>query len=121
MRIKEDIKLNFDDVLMEPKRSTLSSRRDVDMTRNFTFRNSGKQMNFLPIFAMVLLFYSLAAYGRRRKCLAQFDVKCRAFSTNWTAGPFVAKISAQLLQTFKKEVLRDEQAVEDLPDTISKL
>ena len=51
MRIKEDIKLNFDDVLMEPKRSTLSSRRDVDMTRNFTFRNSGKQMNFLPIFA----------------------------------------------------------------------
>ena len=51
MRIKEDIKLNFDDVLMEPKRSTLSSRRDVDMTRNFTFRNSGKKMNFTPIFA----------------------------------------------------------------------
>ena len=51
MRIKEDIKLNFDDVLMEPKRSTLSSRRDVDMTRKFTFRNSGKVMNFTPIFA----------------------------------------------------------------------
>jgi len=43
--------LNFDDVLMEPKRSTLSSRRDVDMTRKFTFRNSGKVMNFTPIFA----------------------------------------------------------------------
>jgi len=51
MRIKEDIKLNFDDVLMEPKRSTLGSRRDVDMTRKFTFRNSGKVMNFTPIFA----------------------------------------------------------------------
>jgi len=51
MRIKEDTKLNFDDVLMEPKRSTLSSRRDVDMTRKFTFRNSGKVMNFTPIFA----------------------------------------------------------------------
>jgi len=36
---------------MEPKRSTLSSRRDVDMTRKFTFRNSGKIMNFTPIFA----------------------------------------------------------------------
>ena len=46
MRIKEDIKLNFDDVLMEPKRSTLSSRRDVDMTRKFTFINSGKVMNY---------------------------------------------------------------------------
>jgi len=51
MRIKEDLKLNFDDVLMEPKRSTLSSRRDVDMTRKFTFRNAGKVMNFTPIFA----------------------------------------------------------------------
>ena len=51
MRIKEDIKLNFDDVLMEPKRSTLSSRRDVDMTRKFKFRNSGKIMEFTPIFA----------------------------------------------------------------------
>jgi GMP reductase len=51
MRIKEDLKLNFDDVLMEPKRSTLSSRRDVDMTRKFKFRNSGKIMEFTPIFA----------------------------------------------------------------------
>jgi GMP reductase len=51
MRIKEDLKLNFDDVLMEPKRSTLSSRRDVDMTRKFRFRNSGKIMEFTPIFA----------------------------------------------------------------------
>ena len=67
--------------------------------------------NFLPIFAMVwntffprlYFFYSLAAYGRRRKRFAQFDVKYRAFSTNWTAGPFVAKISDQFLQTFKKE------------------
>ena len=49
MRIKEDIKLNFDDVLMEPKRSTLSSRRDVDMTRKFQFINSGKVMNFTPV------------------------------------------------------------------------
>jgi GMP reductase len=51
MRIKEEIKLNFDDVLMEPKRSTLSSRRDVDLTRQFNFRNSDKILNFLPIFA----------------------------------------------------------------------
>ena len=51
MRINYDAKLNFEDVLLQPKRSTLSSRKDVDMTRDFTFRNSGKQMNFLPIFA----------------------------------------------------------------------
>ena len=51
MRINNQPKLNFEDVLLEPKRSTLSSRRDVDMTRKFTFRNSGKIMDFLPIFA----------------------------------------------------------------------
>ena len=51
MRINNEPKLNFEDVLLQPKRSTLSSRRDVDMTRKFTFRNSGKVMDFLPIFA----------------------------------------------------------------------
>ena len=51
MRINTQPKLNFDDVLLEPKRSTLSSRKDVDMTRKFTFRNSGKVVSFLPIFA----------------------------------------------------------------------
>jgi GMP reductase len=51
MRINNEVKLNFEDVLLQPKRSTLTSRRDVDMTRKFTFRNSGKTMNFTPIFA----------------------------------------------------------------------
>ena len=51
MRINYDAKLNFEDVLLQPKRSTLTSRKDVDMTRKFTFRNSGKTMNFTPIFA----------------------------------------------------------------------
>ncbi len=51
MRINTEPKLNFEDVLLQPKRSTLSSRRDVDMTRKFTFRNSGKVMNFTPVFA----------------------------------------------------------------------
>ena len=51
MRINTEPKLNFEDVLLQPKRSTLSSRRDVEMTRKFTFRNSGKVMDFLPIFA----------------------------------------------------------------------
>jgi GMP reductase len=51
MRINNEPKLNFEDVLLQPKRSTLSSRKDVDMTRKFTFRNSSKVMNFTPIFA----------------------------------------------------------------------
>ena len=51
MRIKSELKLNFDDVLLQPKRSTLTSRADVKMTRTFNFINSGKQLEFCPIFA----------------------------------------------------------------------
>jgi len=39
MRIEQDIKLDFQDVLLRPKRSTISTRKDVDLTRFFTFRN----------------------------------------------------------------------------------
>ena len=39
MRIEEDIKLDYSNVLIRPKRSTLGSRKDVDLERGFTFRN----------------------------------------------------------------------------------
>ena len=40
MRIEEDQKLDYSDVLIRPKRSTLGSRKDVDLERGFTFRNT---------------------------------------------------------------------------------
>ena len=39
MRIDSDIKLDYKDVLIRPKRSTLSSRKQVQLDRGFTFRN----------------------------------------------------------------------------------
>jgi GMP reductase len=39
MRLEEDIKLDYKDVLIRPKRSTLSSRKEVDLHRQYTFRN----------------------------------------------------------------------------------
>tara|TARA_B100000925_G_scaffold223978_1_gene172561 strand:+ start:162 stop:1283 length:1122 start_codon:yes stop_codon:yes gene_type:complete len=39
MRIEEDIKLDYKDVLIRPKRSTLGSRKEVDLERGFVFRN----------------------------------------------------------------------------------
>ena len=39
MRIEEDMKLDYKDVLIRPKRSTLGSRKEVDLSREFTFRN----------------------------------------------------------------------------------
>ena len=39
MRIDQDVKLDYKDVLIRPKRSTLSSRKQVQLERGFTFRN----------------------------------------------------------------------------------
>lgn len=51
MRIEEDVKLDFKDVLIRPKRSTLESRNDVDLTREFTFRHSPQHFSGVPIIA----------------------------------------------------------------------
>ena len=39
MRIENDVKLDYSDVLIRPKRSTMVSRSQVDLNRNYIFRN----------------------------------------------------------------------------------
>ncbi|XP_064398313.1 GMP reductase 2-like isoform X2 [Halichondria panicea] len=50
-RLDSDIKLDFKDVLFRPKRSTLRSRADVDLCREFVFRNSKQHYNGVPVMA----------------------------------------------------------------------
>ncbi|XP_013388065.1 GMP reductase 2-like [Lingula anatina] len=50
-RIDTDIKLDFKDVLLRPKRSTLKSRSDVNLHREFIFRNSKQVYNGIPVMA----------------------------------------------------------------------
>jgi GMP reductase len=51
MRIENDIKLDFKDVLFRPKRSTLESRKEVNLNRQYVFRNSKKDFYGVPIMA----------------------------------------------------------------------
>lgn len=51
MRIEYDIKLGFKDVMFRPKRSTLQSRSQVKLDREFVFRNSKKKWSGIPIIA----------------------------------------------------------------------
>ena len=51
MIIEDDIKLDYSDVLIRPKRSTLTSRFDVDLERTYTFYHSGKEWTGVPIMA----------------------------------------------------------------------
>ena len=51
MRIEEDLKLDYSDVLFRPKRSTLSSRKDVNLKRTYKFRYSNSEWSGIPIMA----------------------------------------------------------------------
>ena len=70
MRIENDIKLDFKDVLFRPKRSVLTSRSEVKLEREFTFRNSKRSYVGVPIMAANMdgvgtfeMFQSLAKHG----------------------------------------------------------
>ena len=51
MVIEEDFKLDFSSVLIRPKRSTLKSRKEVDLFRTTIFRNSKEEYIGIPIMA----------------------------------------------------------------------
>ncbi len=71
MRIEEDLKLGFKDVLFRPKRSTLSSRSQVELHREFRFRHTQSTWRGVPIIAANMDTVGTFAMA---KALASFDV-----------------------------------------------
>lgn len=51
MRIDNEVKLDFSDVLIRPKRSTLNSRKEVQLERTFKFLHSPRSWTGIPIIA----------------------------------------------------------------------
>ena len=51
MRIEEELKLDYSDVLFRPKRSTLKSRKDVNLLRTYRFKYSKNEWSGTPIMA----------------------------------------------------------------------
>ena len=51
MRIENEIKLGFKDVMFRPKRSTLKSRSEVSLDREFKFLHSSTVWKGIPIMA----------------------------------------------------------------------
>ena len=51
MHIEQTLKLDYDDVLIRPKRSALPSRAEVDIQREFVFKHSGHRYQGIPIVA----------------------------------------------------------------------
>ena len=108
MRIINDIKLDFKDVLILPKRSTLESRSQVNISRTFKFKNSGKEWTGIPIMvsnmdttgtfemAKKLFEYKMLTCIHKHYTLEQwsdflFDIKDKKFS-NWCINHFSVSI-----------------------------
>ncbi len=51
MKICNEVKLDFDDILLVPSRSPAASRKDVNVEREYKFFHSDKTWNGLPIMA----------------------------------------------------------------------
>ena len=56
MRLEQDVKLDYKDVLIRPKRSTLNSRTQVQLERKFTFRNDNQTFRKHKIMKACLLW-----------------------------------------------------------------
>src|SRR6266446_3412427 len=95
MHIEYDRKFDFKDVLIRPKRSTLSSRADVDITRSFRFVHTGLDWTGFPLIAS-----NMDTIG--------------TFSMANALAPFRAMVALhkhypadELIQFFQKEVKQD--------------
>ena len=82
MRIEEDIKLDYADVLFRPKRSTLHSRKDVKLERTYKFKYSNHEWSGIPLIAAnmdgvgeLLMAENLAAHQIMTCLTKQHDSK----------------------------------------------
>ena len=82
VRIEEELKLDYSDVLFRPKRSTLKSRKDVNLKRTYRFKYSKNEWSGIPIMAANMdgvgvlgVAEKLSEYGMITCLTKQHDVK----------------------------------------------
>lgn len=100
MRIDNEVKLDYSDVLLRPKRSTMGSRGEVGLFRGYTFRNSGKTYSGIPIMASnmdgvgtIEMATKLLEYGMFT-CLVKsydvYDIMTPLFKDTWGGASWYA-------------------------------
>ncbi|CAE8624641.1 unnamed protein product, partial [Polarella glacialis] len=105
--IDTDVKLDFKDVLIRPKRSSLASRSQVSIERTFKFKHSGIEVTTVPLVAAnmdTVGTFELAEVLAKRKCLTAIHKHYNVEDwKKWVAGsgkdclPYVA-VSIGILQ-----------------------
>ena len=98
VRIEEDLKLDYSDVLFRPKRSTLQSRKDVNLKRTYRFKYSNNEWSGIPIMAANMdgvgelgVAEKMSEFGMITCLTKQHDVKkIKAFKNIKSIYPNVA-------------------------------
>jgi GMP reductase len=76
MKIEDDIKLDFADVLIRPKRSNLDSRRKVEMSRTFKFKFLNKTEMIWSGVPIVASNMDTIGTFQMAEALHQYDAMC---------------------------------------------
>jgi GMP reductase len=84
--IESEVKLDFKDVLIRPKRSTLRSRSEVELERTFTFKHSKQTLTAVPL--MVANMDTVGTF-EMAKCFAAHKA-CVAIHKHYTLEQWVA-------------------------------
>lgn len=82
MRIDNEIKLGFKDVMIRPKRSTLKSRSQVDLNRTFRFRNAGMEWTGIPVMAANMDTVGTFSMARKLASMGLITAVHKHYSSN---------------------------------------
>jgi IMP dehydrogenase / GMP reductase domain. len=82
VRIEENLKLYYSNILFTPKKNTLQSRKDVNLKRTYKFKYSNNEWSGIPIMAANMdgvgelrIAEKLSEYGMVTCLTKQHDVK----------------------------------------------
>jgi len=113
VRIENEIKLDYKDVLIRPKRSTLKSRKEVDLYRSYKFRNSKQSWTGIPIMSSNMdgvgtfeMAFSLSNLGLFT-CLTK-HYTAKEWHNCWMGNP---EMSAVSVGTNRKEYEKTKEII----------
>lgn len=101
MRIEEDLKLGFSDVLFRPKRSTLNSRSQVELNREFVFKHSGRSWSGVPLIAANM--DTVATFPMTR-ALAKHDI-LTAVHKHYSVAEWQAFVESETTETLQHVIV----------------
>lgn len=116
MRIESDIKLDFNDVLIRPKRSTLSSRKEVNLERTYVFKHSELKWGGIPIMAANMDGVGTFAMAEELSKLKLFTCLVKSYDADaWLSNKANLKYVAVSTGTGDQDFQRLQEILKSVP------